>query len=70
MSGRGEGVLSAATTTIQVVVGLDAGDVPGVLSAIGGRALVVVVRDGASGGPATVPTATPTATPTTAGPTG
>ncbi|SDG69157.1 SAF domain-containing protein [Klenkia brasiliensis] len=69
VSGRGEGVLSAATTTIQVVVGLDADDVPGVLSAVGGRALVVVVRDGAAGGgPATVPTTVPV--PTTAGPTG
>lgn len=73
VSGRGEGVLSAATTTIQVVVGLDADDVPGVLSAIGGRALVVVVRDGtAAGSPAAVPTTgtVPAPAPTSAGPTG
>ncbi|MCO7220365.1 SAF domain-containing protein [Klenkia sp. PcliD-1-E] len=77
VSGRGEGVLSAATTTIQVVVGLAGDDVPGVLSAIGGRALVVVVRDGTTGtGPATGPTApvpapsAPAPVPTTAGPTG
>ncbi len=78
VSGRGDGVLSTSTTTIQVVVGLAAGDVPDVLGAVGGRALVVVVRDSAdaSGSPATVPAAVPPAVPsaapapTTAGPTG
>jgi hypothetical protein len=46
VSGRGEGVLSTATTTVQVVVSLRADAAAGVLGAIGGRDLVVVVRDG------------------------
>ncbi|SDO16250.1 Chaperone for flagella basal body P-ring formation [Klenkia soli] len=78
VSDRGEGVLSTSSTTIQVVVGVAADEVPDVLAAVGGRALVVVVRDSAdgAGAPVTVPTAVPTAgptavpTPTTAGPTG
>ena len=73
VSGRGEGVLSTSTTTIQVVVGLAADQVPDVLGAVGGRALVVVVRDSAdgAGSSATVPTAGPSTAPSTsAGPTG
>ena len=53
ISGRSEGVLSAATTTVQVVVALPADDAPDVLAAVGGRPLVVVVHetvdDGAAG---------------------
>ncbi|MCW2581648.1 MAG: Flagellar biosynthesis protein FlgA [Klenkia sp.] len=73
VSGRGDGVLSTATTTVQVVVAVRADDAQGVLAAIGGRALVVVVRESADG-PATAtpgaPAPTGTPTPTTAGPTG
>ncbi|SCX51964.1 Chaperone for flagella basal body P-ring formation [Klenkia marina] len=74
VTGRGDGVLSTSATTIQVVVGVPAEDVPAVLAAVGGRALVVVVRDGVdtgrTAGPATptVPAGTPTTPP--AGPTG
>jgi hypothetical protein len=57
VTGRGDGVLSSATTTVQVVVSVAAGDAADVLGAIGGRGLVVVVRDsvdatGTEGGPA------------------
>jgi hypothetical protein len=45
VTGRGDGVLSTATTTVQVVVAVAAEDAAGVLGAIGGRGLVVVVRD-------------------------
>jgi len=45
VSGRGDGVLSSTTTTLQVVVAVPADDAPDVLAAIGGRGLVVVVRD-------------------------
>jgi hypothetical protein len=45
VSGRGDGVLSTATTTVQVVVSVPADDAADVLGAIGGRGLVVVVRD-------------------------
>jgi hypothetical protein len=45
VSGRGDGVLSTATTTVQVVVSVPAEDAAGVLATIGGRGLVVVVRD-------------------------
>ena len=45
VTGRGDGVLSTATTTVQVVVAVPAGDAAGVLAAVGGRGLVVVVRD-------------------------
>ncbi len=77
VSGRGEGVLSTATTTVQVVVTVAADDAQDVLAAIGGRALVVVVRDSvdagaaASGspGPPAPSSGSPTS-PTTAGPTG
>jgi hypothetical protein len=45
VSGRAEGVLSTPTTTVQVVVSVPAARAPEVLAAIGGRPLVVVVRD-------------------------
>ncbi|MGY1618572.1 SAF domain-containing protein [Geodermatophilus sp. SYSU D00691] len=45
VSGRSEGVLSTPTTTVQVVVSVDADEAPEVLAAIGGRPLVVVVHD-------------------------
>ena len=44
VSGRGDGVLSTAGSTVQVVVAVPAGDAADVLAAIGGRGLVVVVR--------------------------
>jgi hypothetical protein len=51
VTGRGDGVLSTATTTVQVVVAVAAEDAADVLSAIGGRGLVVVVRDSADPDP-------------------
>lgn len=45
ISGRSDGVLSAATTAVQVVVAVAAEDAPDVLAAVGGRPLVVVVHD-------------------------
>jgi hypothetical protein len=45
VSERAEGVLSTPTTTVQVVVSVPAARAPQVLAAIGGRPLVVVVRD-------------------------
>jgi hypothetical protein len=45
VSGRGDGVLSTATTTVQVVISVAADDAADVLGLIGGRGLVVVVRD-------------------------
>jgi hypothetical protein len=45
VSGRAEGVLSTPTTTVQVVVSVPAARAPEVLAAIGGRPLVVVLRD-------------------------
>lgn len=50
VSGRGEGVLSSTTTTMQVVVAVPAADAAGVLGVIGGRGLVVVVRNSADSG--------------------
>ena len=44
VTGRGEGVLSTATTTVQVVVAVPADEADDVLGSIGGRGLVVVVR--------------------------
>jgi hypothetical protein len=44
VTGRGDGVLSTATTTVQVVIAVAAEDAADVLGAIGGRGLVVVVR--------------------------
>jgi hypothetical protein len=75
ISGRSEGVLSASTTTVQVVVAVEADAAPDVLAAVGGRPLVVVVHtsvdaesDGARAG---VPgRATPGSTGSPAGPTG
>lgn len=51
VSGRGDGVLSTATTTVQVVVSVPADEAAGVLAAIGGRGLVVVVRSDVDGAP-------------------
>jgi hypothetical protein len=80
VSGRTEGVLSTATTTVQVVVAVPGPQAPDVLGAIGGRPLVVVVHGsvesaeraasagGASSGssaPSSTPTS-PTTAPTTA----
>jgi hypothetical protein len=45
LSGRSDGVLSTPTTTLQVVVAVPADEAPDVLASIGGRPLVVVVRD-------------------------
>jgi hypothetical protein len=45
VTGRGDGVLSTATTSVQVVVAVPADEAAGVLAAIGGRGLVVVVRE-------------------------
>ncbi len=44
LSGRTGGVLSTPTTTVQVVVAVDADSADDVLAAIGGRPLVVVVH--------------------------
>ena len=44
LSGRTGGVLSTPTTTVQVVVAVDADEADDVLAAIGGRPLVVVVH--------------------------
>lgn len=55
VSGRGEGVLSTANTTIQIVIAVRGDDVPDVLAAIAGRALVVVVRDSVAAVNATTP---------------
>lgn len=49
VSGRSAGVLSSATTTLQVVVSVPAGDAPTVLGSIGGRPLVVVVHSSVEG---------------------
>ena len=76
VTGRGDGVLSTATTTVQVVVAVAGQDAADVLGAIGGRGLVVVVRESvdAGDGGGSAPTAGgPTGSPTgisPAGPTG
>jgi SAF domain len=49
VSGRSEGVLSTATTTVQVVVSVPTEQAPEVLEAIGGRPLVVVVHESVDG---------------------
>jgi hypothetical protein len=49
VSGRSQGVLSTPTTTVQVVVSLPAYRVQGVLTAVGGRPLAVVVHDSVDG---------------------
>ena len=51
VSGRSAGVLSSATTTLQVVVAVAPDEAAGVLGAIGGRPLVVVVHSSVDGGP-------------------
>lgn len=51
VSGRSSGVLSSATTTVQVVVAVGADDAAGVLASIGGRPLVVVVHSSVDVGP-------------------
>jgi hypothetical protein len=57
VSGRAEGVLSTPTTTLQVVVSVPAARAPEVLAAIGGRPLVVVLRDSVdAAGPSSGPT--------------
>ena len=71
ISGRTEGVLSTATTTVQVVVSVPADQAPAVLGAIGGRPLVVVVHGSVdrTGGAASGPTtAAPSVTPSTSAP--
>jgi hypothetical protein len=75
VTGRGDGVLSTSATTVQVVVAVAAADAAGVLGAIGGRGLVVVVRDSVDAGEEVPPSgSTPSgSTPsgsTPAGPTG
>ena len=50
VTGRGEGVLSTSSTTLQVVVAVEGEKVPRVLTAIGGRGLVVVVRNSVDAG--------------------
>jgi hypothetical protein len=67
VTGRGDGVLSTATTTVQVVLAVPADDADDVLGAIGGRGLVVVVRDSVDADGPVRPT--PSAT-VPAGPTG
>jgi hypothetical protein len=66
VTGRADGVLSSATTTVQVVVAVAADKADDVLAAIGGRGLVVVVRDSvdAGGGGVAVPSASSPAGPT------
>jgi hypothetical protein len=49
ISGRSDGVLSTATTTVQVVVAVPVAEAPDVLAAIGGRPLVVAVHDSVDG---------------------
>jgi hypothetical protein len=71
ISGRTEGVLSTATTTVQVVVSVPADQAPAVLGAIGGRPLVVVVHgsvDGVGGAASGPTTAAPSVTPSTSAP--
>lgn len=72
ISGRTEGVLSTATTTVQVVVSVPADRAPAVLGAIGGRPLVVVVHgsvDAVAGGtPPATPSARPSGTPAPSSP--
>jgi SAF domain len=45
VSGTTDGVLSTATTTVQVVVSVPAGDAPDLFAAVGGRPLVVAVHE-------------------------
>jgi hypothetical protein len=50
ISGRSEGVLSTPTTTVQVVVSVEADEASDVLTAVGGRPLVVVVHGSVDAG--------------------
>jgi SAF domain len=70
ISGRTEGVLSTATTTVQVVVSVAVAQAPAVLGAIGGRPLVVVVHGSVdlAGGAASVPTTTAPSAPAPSAP--
>jgi hypothetical protein len=68
VTGRGDGVLSTATTTVQVVIAVPAEDAAGVLGSIGGRGLVVVVRNSVDGAAAAAGGRPPVTGP--AGPTG
>lgn len=52
VSGRSQGMLSTPTTTVQVVVSVPPEQVPQILTAIAGRALVVVTRDSVFAGAA------------------
>jgi hypothetical protein len=56
ISGRPEGVLSATTTTVQVVIAVPSADAPDVLAASGGRPLVVVVHESVDAAPTEGPT--------------
>ncbi len=49
VGGRGDGVLTTSTGTVQVVVAVPADEAAGVLGAIGGRGLVVAVRESTDG---------------------
>ncbi len=68
VSGRTEGVLSTATTTVQVVVAVPAAQAPGVLGAIGGRPLVVVVHGSVDGVAGATASGAASAAPTSARP--
>jgi hypothetical protein len=73
ISGRSDGVLSTPTTAVQVVVAVPAGRAADVLTAIGGRPLVVVVHDSVDTGSGNEGVDVPeraTATSAPAGPTG
>lgn len=72
ISGRSEGVLSTPTTAVQVVVAVPADRAADVLTAIGGRPLVVVVHDSVDSGSGTSVAEVPRPVPPTApaGPTG
>ncbi|WP_336027813.1 SAF domain-containing protein [Geodermatophilus sp. FMUSA9-8] len=70
VSGRAEGVLSTATTTVQVVVGVPTADAAAVLGSIGGRPLVVVVHGSVDGPVDGAPSAArPSASPSPGAPT-
>jgi hypothetical protein len=74
ISGRSEGVLSTATTTVQVVVSVAADRAPEVLGAIAGRPLVVVVHESVDGagstgsGAGVPPSSAPSPSPSPPGP--
>lgn len=69
ISGRSEGVLSTPTTAVQVVVAVPADRAADVLTAIGGRPLVVVVHDSVDSGSGTAVAEVPRPT-APGGPTG